>query len=302
MSVLLTVLKIIGIILLSLLALILLILVIVLFAPIGYDADGIYDDENKPLINVHAHWLLRIIRFRFTLNGKEQEKELRILFFKVYPKKEKEEQEDREENPKDPVKEEPPETVSKEHESAEKAFERAEEKISSDDTCVPDEYEASESSDEEKPEKKRVSVFKKVSDAYNKIKYKIRDICDKIRDGRTKAEDMIEKLSDDRTKNAIIELWEVLKRLLWHIRPRRFRLYLHYGMDDPSLTGQIYGVYTSFYPIHMGKPVIVPDFDNKCLEGNFLIKGHVQLFFVLTALIRLYFNKDVKRLYAMIKK
>ena len=66
--------------------------------------------------------------------------------------------------------------------------------------------------------------------------------------------------------------------------------------------GQIYGIYNSFYPIHKGKPVIVPDFDEKCLDGNYRIKGHIQLFFVLTALVRLYFNKDVKRLYAMIKK
>ena len=74
MAVFLTVLKIIGIILLSILGLVLLLLIIVLFAPIGYDSDGRYDDSDKDglLINVHAHWLLRIIRFRFTLKGKEK--------------------------------------------------------------------------------------------------------------------------------------------------------------------------------------------------------------------------------------
>ena len=76
MAVFLTVLKIIGIVLASLLGVILLLLFIILFAPIGYESDGRYDDENRPLINARVHWLLHIIRFRFTLNGKEQEKEL----------------------------------------------------------------------------------------------------------------------------------------------------------------------------------------------------------------------------------
>lgn len=311
MAVLLTVLKIIGIILLSLLGLVLFLLVIVLFAPIGYDVEGIYDDDNRPLVNVHAHWLLRIIRYRFTLKGKEKEQELKLLFFTLMPKKEKEEKPKKtkkkkkkkpaEKNRKDrSEKEKTKDGIALEAETAEtvstgdneEAFARLEQKLSED---IP------ETDEEKAPEKERVSIFKKISDACDKIKYKFTDICDKIKDGRMKAEDLISKYSDERTKNAVIELWIVLKRLLWHIRPRRFKAYLHYGMEDPSQTGEIFGIYNSFYPIHRGKPVVIPDFDNKCLDGNMTIRGHIQLFFVVTALIRLYFNKDVRRLYDMIK-
>ncbi|MCR5650546.1 MAG: DUF2953 domain-containing protein [Lachnospiraceae bacterium] len=312
MTIFLSVLKIIGIILLALLCLVLLILIIVLFAPIGYESTGEYDDENKPLINVYAHWLLHIIRFRFTLKGKESEKELKVLFFTLYPKKETAEKpemdesfdfeeqedfadnwdqhdfedtkeqygsEDTEEADESADNEEPDESAD-----ADKAFAEFEEKVNTETTGV------------------KKSVKEKISDLFVKIKRKSTDIYDRIRDGRMKVQDLVEKLSDERTKNAVTELWYVLKRLLWHIRPRRFNLYLHYGMDDPSLTGEIFGIYNSFYLIHMGKPVIVPDFDKRCLDGNYLVRGHIQLFFVLTALIRLYFNKDVKRLYAIIKK
>lgn len=294
MAVFLSILKIIGIILAALLGLILLLLLIILFAPIGYESDGIYDEENKPLINARVHWLLHIIRFRFTLSGREQEKELKILFFKVYPKEQKDSEDENEELPA-PV---------PEGEDEGEALQRLEEKLSAgEETDRAQEAEPEKSApEEEKEEKERIPLTKRLKDTFNKIKYKFNDICDRIKDGRMKAGDLAGKLSDERTRNAVIELWEVLKKLLWHIRPRYFSLYLHYGLDDPSLTGQIYGVYSSFYPIHMGKPVIVPDFDKKCLDGNYRIKGHIQLFFVLTALVRLYFNKDVKRLYAMIKK
>ncbi len=308
MAVFLTVLKIIGIVLASLLGVVLLLLFIILFAPIGYESDGLYDDENRPLINARVHWLLHIIRFRFTLNGKEQEKELKVLFFRLYPKKEKEEKVKEVKKEKEEDEDEEIVKVSGgDAEDTEEAFERLEDKLSAEadepplDEEEPEESVYDETRKEDTP-KERIPLTERIKSTLDKIKYKFNDICDKIRDGRMKAEDMVEKLSDERTKNAVIELWEVLKKLLWHIRPRYFSLYLHYGMEDPSLTGQIYGIYNSFYPIHKGKPVIVPDFDEKCLDGNYRIKGHIQLFFVLTALVRLYFNKDVKRLYAMIKK
>ena len=293
-------------ILLSILGLVLLLLIIVLFAPIGYDSDGRYDDSDKDglLINVHAHWLLRIIRFRFTLKGKQKDKELKVLWIRLMPKEEKEEKPERKKRRKTKKSRKPDRDERTEEQETDEAFGRFEEKISdTEEQGQEDLQEQTQAVKEDDGSKKeRVPVFRKISDACDKIKYKFTDICDRIKDGRMKAEDLIEKYSDERTKNAVIELWFVLKRLLWHIRPRRFRMYLHYGMEDPSQTGEIFGIYNSFYPIHRGKPVIVPDFDDKCLEGNYVIKGHIQLFFVLTALTRLYFNKDVKRLYAMIKK
>ncbi len=313
MAVLLTVLKIIGIVLLSILCLVLLVLIIVLFAPIGYDSEGRYDGEDKPLINVHVYWLLKIIRYRFTLRGKEKEQELKVLFFTLLPKKEEEEKPKKKKQKKETSKTETKDAADKPDESKtedekipdtgpedrEEAFERLEQKISEE---IQGDEAAERDEKDETPKKERVSVFKKISDTRDKIKYKFMDICDKIKDGRMKTEDLINKYSDERTRNAVIELWLVLKRLLWHIRPRKFSIYVHYGMEDPSQTGEIFGIYNSFYPIHRGIPIVVPDFDNKCFDGNYTVKGHLQLFFVLTALIRLYFNKDVRRLYDMIKK
>ncbi len=303
MAVFLTILKIIGIVLLSLIGLILLLLLLILFMPIHYYSEGSYDEENKPLISAKADWLFWIVRFRFNMKNKEKEMSLKVLWIKIFPRDEEEAEDIMQENSlpdsyeKPLIEDERSSGQEYDEQKTDEAFSAMEEKMSGDDDIinepVPDESKAEE--------KEKISLFQKIKNSINKIKFKIEEICGKIKDGRLKAEDLYNKLSDERTKNAIIELWAVLKKFLWHIRPRKFSLYLHYGMDDPSLTGQIYGVYNSFYPIHLGKPVIVPDFDNKCLDGQYMLKGHIQLFFLLTALIRLYFNDDVKRLYSIIK-
>ncbi len=308
MTLFLTILKIIGIILLSIIGLILLILLLLLFMPIHYESDGLYDDENRPLIKAKVDWLFYIVRFRFCMQGKEKDMSLKVLWIKLYPK-DTEEGDDMaasEESDKLPD----DESRASDSKAADEAFSKMEESTKNDTSLHEEEIskEVEEIPPEDindnksEPEKPRLSPFEKVKDTIDKIKFKIDEICGKIRDGKLKAEDLLEKLEDERTMKAVRELCLVLKKLLWHIRPRRFSLNLRYGMEDPSLTGQIYGIYNSFYPVHRGIPVVVPDFNEKCLDGSYMIKGHIQLFFILTAAVRIYFSKDIKRLYNIIKK
>ncbi|MBQ7583575.1 MAG: DUF2953 domain-containing protein [Lachnospiraceae bacterium] len=134
-----------------------------------------------------------------------------------------------------------------------------------------------------------------LSSRFEKIKYKISRLYDKIRR-------IIYMLNDERDHRAVAELLLRTKKLLWHIRPRRLDVNLKLGMGDPASTGEITGYISSFYPIYTHHLHLSPDFDNKVIEADGCLKGHIQLIFVLIAAARVYFDKDIRRLYNQIRK
>ncbi len=332
MTIFLTILKIIGIVLLSLLGFVLLVLLVVLYAPIHYNSEGKYDDENKPLIEVRAHWICHIVRFYFVFDGKEKKYYLKVFNKQLRPRVKKRKSRKKkktdyafdsleealsEDEPEIEAPEETPEAstdkaVAEDTETNDAGY--IEETAQTDTSEVTEETaetddlysieEKSETTGEEKKKrssKKRPSFIKRLKHSINNFKFKFKEFCDKIKSGKLKAEDMVVKLRDPRTEKAVRELLFEVKYLLWHMRPRKFRMYVHYGFEDPSHTGELYGFYNSLYGIHMGIPVVVPDFDKKCLDGNYYMKGYLPLIFVLISFLRLYFSKDFKRLWAMIK-
>ncbi len=128
-----------------------------------------------------------------------------------------------------------------------------------------------------------------------KIKYKISELYVKIKR-------IIYMLNDERDQKAVRELLLRVKKLLWHIRPRKLNMNLKLGMDDPASTGEITGIIYSFYPVYTKHLHFQPDFDEKVIEADATLKGYVQLIFVLIAFVRIYFDKDIRRLYNQIQK
>ena len=134
-----------------------------------------------------------------------------------------------------------------------------------------------------------------VSSRIEKIKYKISALYVKIKR-------IIYMINDERDQRAVRELLLRTKKLLWHIRPRKLDVNLLLGMDDPAATGEITGLIYSFYPVYTRHLHYTPDFDRKVIEADGRTKGHIQLIFVLIALARVYFDKDIRRLYNQIQK
>ncbi len=131
--------------------------------------------------------------------------------------------------------------------------------------------------------------------AIAKIKYKISKLYVKIKR-------IICMINDERDQKAAKELLLRVKRLLWHIRPRKLDMNLRLGMDDPCSTGEITGYIYSLYPLYTKHLHYVPDFDNKVIEADAFLKGYIQLVFVLYAAAKVYFDKDIRRLYEQIQK
>ena len=82
--------------------------------------------------------------------------------------------------------------------------------------------------------------------------------------------------------------------LIKHIMPRKITGNVTYGLEDPATTGQILAVLSVVIPMYKGKFQVVPMFNQKILEGDIYIKGHILGFTLVKIAWSVYRNKDVK--------
>lgn len=108
--------------------------------------------------------------------------------------------------------------------------------------------------------------------------------------------------NDARNREVIDLLIREIKRVLKAIAPRRIRGHLRYGSDDPADTGKFLAGAAMLYPFYHGKVSIIPVFDDKILEFDLVLKGRIYIGTLVAVLLKLYFNKKVKRFIHIMKK
>ena len=106
--------------------------------------------------------------------------------------------------------------------------------------------------------------------------------------------------TDDRTKAALGLAWRQLRVLLGKLLPKRVWGDLHFGTDDPALTGEILGGISIFYPLFMDNVKVVPDFQESVLEGELYLKGRIRLITIVRIAWKLYRDKNVRFVYRMV--
>ena len=84
--------------------------------------------------------------------------------------------------------------------------------------------------------------------------------------------------------------------ILKHVRPRKLRLYVHYGADNPADTAKVVAAYSMIYPYYRKQVRLDAEFNEAIIEGNGYIKGHFQLGVLAFFVIRAYLNKDVRKM------
>ena len=290
----LTVLKIIGIVLLVILAVILLLLLLVLFAPIFYRIDANIPeteldngfDMEKVFAKVSFHWLLFVIRGGIEF-PKNKEFTLRVFGIKILPKKEKPEKEDKKKD-KDKDKD-------KDKEADEKPVEDK-----------PSEEKKEDEKPEDKDPKSFLDVLWNIIDTidnilktplnvFEKIRYTISRVCDKI--------DMIKStLENDIFKRAFELVKKKLIKIIKMILPDKYDIDLLLGTGDPAQTAEIMAGYGALYPYLYKKVRFEPDFERKVVMTDAHIKGHITLFTIVYSAAVCYFNKDVKKTIKRFKK
>jgi hypothetical protein len=147
------------------------------------------------------------------------------------------------------------------------------------------------------------SVFKKISDIIRKvvhlfatIKTKIKGLLEIVKTLWHKKRLIMSFLKDEINKAGLKilfhRIWEVLK----HCAPKKICGFLKFGTGDPCSTGEAFALAAIFYAKYGGSLTIEPDFEDKVLEAEVMVKGRIRIFSLLIIGIRLIRNKNFSKL------
>lgn len=305
LHILLLVLKIIGITLGILIGIILLAVCLVLFVPLHYRIEvERREGEGNPPIEVTAKvtWFLHFINMKLWYSS-ELKLRLRVLFFTIFrlPAKEKKKGSGKKSKKKNDKK-------SSEKKSEQPYKNKAEEKIenkpeNSFKADSPDDN--TDDSDEENFEQKLSLKEKliKIWEFFQNIWYTIRGLCDRIKGILENIEYYLDIIKGDTFKSSFALCKDELCSIFSYIRPRTFKLDWVIGTGDPASTGQVLAYYYAvLYPFLGPQANVQGDFEQKRIEGTALIKGKIKLFTFIKAAVRIYFNKDIRKLLKLFKK
>lgn len=292
--ILLLILKIIGITILAVLGLILLVLVLVLFVPVFYRVRIIHNPQQTkvsakvsflwPVVSVAVQYLKKLsykvkIFFISVLDSEKPKKEKVKKPKKQKPKKQKKVPAKKEETPEDifvPL--ENPGSLPKDNPE--------EEETTQDSVQQPK---------EEPKKEKKPGLFAKIKAKIQKLRETIRKIVTKIKKLAHQKDEVLRILGKPETKTAIKFAWGKLGRLLKHILPRKVKGYVAYGADNPATTGQVLGILSVVYARTGQLLEIRPNFTEKQLETDVLIKGRIQFFTLLVIAIKVALNKEIRQ-------
>lgn len=296
LSVVLTILKIIGIVLLSVLGLIIFILLLVLFVPIRYRINASKTSEtDKFKASGKVTWLLHLLNVHISYPSDEMFM-IRISFFKLYPRKHKDKTIKTSKPPKagksKPHKEE---QISEDDERivlAQEIIDKTEE--------VLDEVIDENAAEEEKATLK--GFVNKVCGFLKNIKLTVISVYDKIKSVFSKITHIIDVIGSNKFQIGFKKCKKELLKLLKKFIPKKIYGYVKFGFEDPSTTGAVLGYYSLAFPLIGPKLKVLPDFENQVTEFDVSIKGRITIISVLIAALKVYFDKDIKRFFNLIKK
>ncbi len=141
---------------------------------------------------------------------------------------------------------------------------------------------------------KTKDILRKIKKAAANIWYTIKRLCDRIVKMRENIGYYIEVFEEEETKRAFSICRKELNKIWKNIRPTKCRAELLLGTGEPDTTGYILAVYGILYPIIGNDIIIEPDFENQVLEGKLFLKGRITVYVLLYAVIKIYFDKNIR--------
>lgn len=318
LKILLLILKILGFTLLGIIGVILLALLIVLFVPVRYGGEGGYSDEPDTKTGFFAKvtWLLHIISVSYRY-GEEEPLCIRIFGIRLGKKKERPERPSKKKKKKDKEKADPEKPEDKAEDTAfVKPEDKPEDNVSTGETSlsgpeiviiedepvpvgsapgIPSDPETTEGSfedddktaEEEKPADEEPGDSKSTTHKdgkYDKIK-KYADI-----------------LRSEEFKDAFSLCGENLVKLLKQILPRKWEVSATLGFEDPATLGTVLGIHGILYSIVHRHVYITPAWDRSVIDVSGHFKGHITAAGILIIGLRVYFNKNIKKIIKMFKE
>ncbi len=140
-----------------------------------------------------------------------------------------------------------------------------------------------------------------------RLKARVLQIYAKAEAAREKGVSLVRRVVEYPGRAAITRrICGVLRYLIEHLRPRRLRLAVRFGFEDPSLTGQCmaaYGILSALYggEIKGYRIEAEPDFESRRLEAVLDANGRIALYVILAAAFRLLKDRKIRKLIQDIK-
>ena len=307
------ILKILGMILLGILALLLLVILLVLFNPFSYRAEGTSDGSvDSAQAKAVFHWLFHLISGTVSYKESRFHWHIRLAwkhFGNDIPVPSSSHQE--EESSENTV----PSSLHHKEDSADDVIpDTFHQEKKNRDTIVPDAphqtekkrissspYQQQTQADSES--KSRIERWwEKVRTIAEKIKCTFARFCDKIRALRKKKEKLTAFLTCEPHKKCFSNVICEGKKFLFRIRPKKFLLKIHFGFEDPSVTGYVLAGLSMVYPLIGEHTDITPDFENQVLQGKLSARGKLRIIHLAVLILKLLADKNVRITYQHFKK
>lgn len=147
-------------------------------------------------------------------------------------------------------------------------------------------------------------IIQKIKAIFKNIRYTIRKFCDKIKSTLDNIQYYREVMESEPFKQSFNLCKDEMGTVFKSIKPDKFEADLTIGMEDPATIGQIFAFYGMLYPLIGQNVRITGDFESERtrIEGQIYIRGKIRAFTFLKAAIKIYFNKDIKKLIKLLKK
>lgn len=118
----------------------------------------------------------------------------------------------------------------------------------------------------------------------------------KIKKKVQSVQDLVDILRSDAGKAFICIVKENVIHLWKQIHPRRMRGKVIFGTGDPCSTGELLGVLALFYAWYGNGVQIIPDFEQKRIEGNVSFRGRIRMITLICIAWRIIKKKDGRKL------
>lgn len=329
-DILLVILKILLIVIGSIIGLAVFLLVIVLFVPINYEANGY--KNNTICFEGKVTWLFRALRIKFYYRD-DINYSVNVLWKVIFSSEKDKEKESKRKNTQvksqKSFKKTGHDLKTKDNGQLEQNYlvrQDIKSEITHDskqEIKYKEEQDVKQDKAQENEKVKKIDIDKKLSSNNNKnvSSEKARRVKNTKKVKKSKISEKqktLEQASEDVKGSQIKDIFKqirifftedtykgVLKFVLKHfwqmikaVLPRKVRLRLEFGTNDPAVTGYILGFLSIFYALTGNSMVIKPDFDNQILKGDFNIKGKVFMFILAYHGLRIVLDKRVKKIVA----
>lgn len=280
--VLVTIAKVIGI----LLAVLVIVALAILFAAVRYCGKISFDDKKA---QISIRWLGVVLRVPILTTEKDLQWKVRVFGVPIL-------RSDGAHKKRRSKKSSAPKAQKRKAEKAEeqnvpkKQSDKTEEQIASKQTTDQREEQSAFRQADEREKKPRgirqlFLWLQNVIKIVRKIKKKVHSV-----------QDLVDILRSDAGKAFICIVKENVIHLWKQIHPRRMRGKVIFGTGDPCSTGELLGVLALFYAWYGNGVQIIPDFEQKRIEGNVSFRGRIRMITLICIAWRIIKNKDGRKL------